>query len=393
MKRRIGEILLDSGVVTEDIIEEALLNKRVDQRIGDYLVGKGHVTEVDLYDSLSEQLKIPLFKLDEIEYSGELLKKITEGVLDKYIVFPIEVQGSLLTLAMEDPLDEEAIEEISEHTGMEIHPVFGKKSEILDYIDKYYSIDENMMAFFGVTENEDSDINEVTVVNSFLDKVIKEDRIAFVIRESVNGLEIERGKLKIEGDRDLGYIMKFIGNLLGYNKDMSKGVYSSDYDYRGRRLRINVVISGEGVYNRFWVETNCLQEETVYGTSGFKDIGNGLYIVSNFKFRDVDVLIKDLLGLKERREVLVYTTDKTLEAMGLDTFYDSPDKVAFYNGFADVFVFERGWDSGVTEAVLDLLSKGRTVILQVPFDKEGALEYFENERKALRDLIEDVYEV
>ena len=113
-KKRLGELLVDAGVVSTKMIDDALQKKKEGQKLGDYLVENGLVVESILFEQLSKQLKIPLYNLQETDINVNVLDKIPRNILVEVSAFPVELTGSLLSVAMSDPLDDISLKKLSE---------------------------------------------------------------------------------------------------------------------------------------------------------------------------------------------------------------------------------------------------------------------------------------
>lgn len=139
-KKRLGEILVDEGYITNEQLSRALiLQKKSGNRLGEILITEGYVTEDDIGNALRQQLGIPYVDLDLSEIDTNLVNFLSESIARRYNIIPIKLEQGKLIFAMEDPLNIFALEDAAIYTGMEIKPVVAKASAIKRYIDKYYS--------------------------------------------------------------------------------------------------------------------------------------------------------------------------------------------------------------------------------------------------------------
>ncbi|SHN08410.1 GspE/PulE family protein [Gracilibacillus kekensis] len=141
-KRKLGDLLKENELITENEILEVLENKSSRQKLGDALVDQGYITEKQLLQVLEVHLKIPSVSLFRFPVDNQLIELIPKEVARENILFPIDQQENILTIAMNDPLDYYAIDDLELLTGFEVKPVIAAKDDILQAINKYYDMDE-----------------------------------------------------------------------------------------------------------------------------------------------------------------------------------------------------------------------------------------------------------
>ena len=149
-KLKIGDILLSQGYITEAQLAVALeTQSKTKQRLGDCLVASGLVSDEDIAKALQIQLGIGFVDLHGIDIPPEIISLVNGTVLRKHNVVPIgfddELQNTLI-LAMSDPLDVVAQDDIAIITNCVIDPRISTASEISAILDKYYGTDEVMSA-------------------------------------------------------------------------------------------------------------------------------------------------------------------------------------------------------------------------------------------------------
>jgi len=139
-RKRLGEILIAGGVISPIQLDEALKTQKVlGLRLGEVLIHHGLVTEDDILRTMQSQLGLPLIDLNQIVVTEPILQKLPEKVARKYSVLPVEITNGQLMVAMNDPTDYFAIEDLRIAVGMAIAPCLAKKDQILGAIDRYYS--------------------------------------------------------------------------------------------------------------------------------------------------------------------------------------------------------------------------------------------------------------
>lgn len=139
--KRFGDILVDVGKITREQLNEALQEQKLtNNQLGDILVDKGWIRERDLMDALEAQLQIPQVNLNQYELEPGVTNLITERMAIEYQVLPIRRDGNTLTVAMTNPTDYFAIDNLRIYTGLTIAPVIASKSELKTMINRIYSL-------------------------------------------------------------------------------------------------------------------------------------------------------------------------------------------------------------------------------------------------------------
>src|SRR3990172_9136189 len=139
MTDRIGELLLRERLITPDQLKKAIdEQKKSGGRLGFNLTKLGYITEKDLTAFLSRQYGIPTIDLSSQEVDHEIVKLIPEDVAQKYQVIPVSRTGSTLVVAMADPSNIFAIDDIKFLTGYNVEPLVASDSAVKSAIEKYY---------------------------------------------------------------------------------------------------------------------------------------------------------------------------------------------------------------------------------------------------------------
>jgi type IV pilus assembly protein PilB len=140
----LGQLLVDAHIVTSDQLEQVLEQQKTDgRRLGTMLVENGLVTETQLTQILSQQLSVPWVSLYHIDFSRELLNLVPREIAERYCLVPIYIrpvrgQGDTLYVAMDDPMNEDALRECASSAGLPARPMIAAPSAILKAIRLYY---------------------------------------------------------------------------------------------------------------------------------------------------------------------------------------------------------------------------------------------------------------
>ena len=210
--KRIGEVLIDLGAITEDQLNRALAySGEKGIIIGDALLALGFVDEQTLFKGLSYIFRVPYVNFEETSIEKEAVLLISEQLAKKYGVIPIRKEGETLVLAMHDPVDFYAIDDVEGATGMEVSAVITPKKDILNAIDRYYGSEIAEQAFEDL-KREYSNINlesladisasavesapVVRLINSILQNAIKSGASDIHIEPMAKNLKI---RFRIDG--------------------------------------------------------------------------------------------------------------------------------------------------------------------------------------------------
>lgn len=138
---RIGDILIGAGFIKEEQLQEALAYQKVDKskRLGAILVDYGYVTEAQLLAALSKRLNVLVLDLNDTAIDLDAAGKIPQNIAFKYTLLPIAQENNHLVVAMNDPLDFYAIEDLRLITNMNIDVVLSTREAILEAIRKSYT--------------------------------------------------------------------------------------------------------------------------------------------------------------------------------------------------------------------------------------------------------------
>ena len=143
LKLRLGDILVRNSIITEDQLGKALeLQRGTGQKLGAVLITQGWLTEEQLFMVLEEQYGIPYLDINNIYIDGKVPKLITESLARKHMSIPIKLEKNKLTVAMVDPLDMIAKDDIRITTGYELEVVISAQQDIARAINRYYDSSE-----------------------------------------------------------------------------------------------------------------------------------------------------------------------------------------------------------------------------------------------------------
>jgi type IV pilus assembly protein PilB len=162
-RKRIGEVLVDQGLITEsDLMAGLEQQKSSGKRLGECLVELGHTTENKIIDILSAQLDVQHVLLEHIKVSQDIMDIVPQDLCKKYKVLPIYAQNGVVTIAMADPTDLRTIDHIKFMVNKEIDAVIASEKEIVSAIERIYSNKHQEMS--ALLDDANSDHAELEIV-------------------------------------------------------------------------------------------------------------------------------------------------------------------------------------------------------------------------------------
>jgi type IV pilus assembly protein PilB len=139
-KRLLGEYLVDQGLVSEDQIQRALEEqKKAGSRLGQTLIDLGFLSEEQMIIALAKQLDLAHIDILSYTLKSDVVNLIPEKIARRYELIALDKMGDSLTIAMADPLNVFAIDEVSQLTRLRIDPVICSRIKLLKIFDKAYN--------------------------------------------------------------------------------------------------------------------------------------------------------------------------------------------------------------------------------------------------------------
>lgn len=149
-KKRLGDMLIDEGLITEEQLVKALKTaKESGKRIGETLVEGGFTTDAAIMTALSRQLGIDTVSLIGVQIPDEMLSLVNGSVLRKHRMVPLEYYNgnmNVVLMAMADPMDMVAIDDFHIVTNLEVEPVLALPNEIMMALDRYFGDNDTLQA-------------------------------------------------------------------------------------------------------------------------------------------------------------------------------------------------------------------------------------------------------
>ncbi|RKY42959.1 MAG: hypothetical protein DRP85_01130 [Candidatus Makaraimicrobium thalassicum] len=137
--KKLGEILIESNVISTEQLQQALdFQKQEGGLLGEILVRLGYANERDIVQALTVQCGFPYLPLENYELKKEIVEIVPENVARQYSVVPLDVMGDILTVAMSNPLNEKAIEDVEMITKKKVQVFISTVTSVSEALNKLY---------------------------------------------------------------------------------------------------------------------------------------------------------------------------------------------------------------------------------------------------------------
>src|SRR6478752_5339380 len=157
-QNRLGELLVREKLISLQQLRKAQdEQKRSGQNLGYTLARLGFISDGEITNFLSSQYRLPAINLDEYEIDVEVVKLVTKEVCEKHRIIPVSRSGSSLIVAMSDPTNLNAIDDIKFLSGYNVEPVVASETAIQAAIERYYNAGpsyEEVMADFNLSDED-----------------------------------------------------------------------------------------------------------------------------------------------------------------------------------------------------------------------------------------------
>ena len=271
----IGQVLLKGGYITNEQLTSALAEQKrtPGKRLGDVLTELGFVSERDLMYCLSQRLRVEFVDLDSISISADAVHSIQESTAKKYTLIPVSRSGGMLTVAMSDPMNYYAVEDVRFESRCEIKTVLATATQIKGKIDHFYSqqhaheaasdVDEEFFSpseIAAMTSEMDERIDSapiVRLINSIVsnaiqlnasDVHIEATRTVTKVRLRVDGVLVDQMKLNVAAHNTLITRLKIMGGLnIAERRIPQDGRFEMNVDGKTVDIRLSILptVTGE----------------------------------------------------------------------------------------------------------------------------------------------------
>ena len=284
-RKSLGELLIEAGLITADQLNDALVSQRASgKKLGETLIELGLVTERKILEVLEFQLQVPLVELGSYEIDNDATLLINEAMARRHLVLPIGRENDQLILAMADPLNIQAIDDVRLFTGMAIKPVIAVPAELIAMIDRYYSREgaekavEDIRKDFNLEQITEQDADQLSEINNAPVVRLVSSVIAHAVRARASDIHIEpydtTMRIRFRVDGELQEIMK--SPKAAHPAVVTRIKIMSKLDIAEKRLpqdgRIELTVEGKDIDLRISVLPTVYGEKVVMRILGRSDM-------------------------------------------------------------------------------------------------------------------------
>lgn len=293
-KIRIGDLMVSAGYITEDQLKEALGIQKESggKRIGQVLLDLGYVTEVQMLSALADRLDVQLVDITAYPIDVETVKLIPKQLAEQYVMLPIGQENGSVILAVNDPLNLYAIEDIRQTIGMPVITVLAQEGPLKEAINYQYAGIKARMAAENANANTTGinvdelvidtsagadDAPIINLVNSLLDKAFQDNasdihiepfETHVMVRMRIDGTLLDYITLQKNVQDSLVARIKIMGDM-----DIAERRIPQDGHFRVRiqgqivNVRVNVIptVFGEKVVMRLIMSAVAIDNNQTFG--------------------------------------------------------------------------------------------------------------------------------
>ena len=225
-RKRIGEMLVDSGFVTEHQLQEALeIQRSSPELLGKILVNRGYCTEMDVLKMLARQMGVPFVDLSRIKIVPIIAKSLPPHVAQRHKVIPVSKDRQKIVLAMANPLNVFAIDEVKLMTGLNVHPVLAPEEQVLAAVHANYGVDESTQRAIESLQRMGIDANAVEQIEEEDDEDIAHTNVKQLVEDTpivklvnaiiVQAIEARASDIHIEPMKDKVRVRYRVDGVMG----------------------------------------------------------------------------------------------------------------------------------------------------------------------------------
>lgn len=340
-RKRLGDLLVESGLITNDQLQAALSEKPRDQKLGDSLLQYGFITEQQLIEVLEFQLGIPHVNLFRYPFDPKLFNVVPKEFAKRNLLVPLKAEGDRLFVAMSDPMDYITVDNLRLSTGFHIETAIASKDDIMRTISKYYDEESFDELFIEQTTEQIDQQDELTdldspivrLVNQLMSSAItqKASDIHFdpqehqvAIRFRIDGLLKSERFLPKHMQAMISARIKIMANLdITEHRIPQDGRIKTNVDFRPIDLRVSTLptVYGEKIVMRILDLSSSLNDLTKLGFNKLNldrfleqiEKPNGIVLISGPTGSGKSSTLYAALNKLNKEEVNIITVEDPVE--------------------------------------------------------------------------------
>lgn len=196
-RKRLGDMLIEAKYITDSELQTVLSTKSPNDKLGKFLVDQGYITEQQLIEILEVQLNIPYINLLQYPIEPDAVKLVPRELAKRHVIMPLRMNNTKLIVAMADPMDYIATEELRVATGFQIVPVIATESALAQTIAKHFDIQDSLnevMSDLSIRQSE-LEMRESQAAKGDLDEeelVVEDSAIVRLVNQIISNAVLQR---------------------------------------------------------------------------------------------------------------------------------------------------------------------------------------------------------
>jgi type IV pilus assembly protein PilB len=196
-RRRLGDLLIEEGLITPEQLQTTLAEKGKNQKIGEALLQRGYITDQQLAEVLEDQLGIPHISLFQYPFDTNIFSLIPKETARRNLIIPLKKDGNKLYVAMVDPMDFIVIDDLRLSTGFQIETAIATKDDVIKAINKYYNVDEGLEELLDdLPSRERGQVEDVTNLDSPIVRLVNQ-MLANAVIQKASDIHIDPQETKV----------------------------------------------------------------------------------------------------------------------------------------------------------------------------------------------------
>lgn len=234
MLERLKLKLVEEGLISQEKLNQALhIRNSSEENLGNLLITLNYITEDKLIDFISRHLNIPKVELDKMEVDSSIIEMVPEKIARRYKMIPLNCDRKKISIAIADPVDMVALGDIQAFLGMEINPMICSEVDIVQAINKYYSVKEAAQEDFELPASDEEveppleeETFDVETKEKAPDEMAQEPEVISLVNKIISQAIDERASdIHINPDRNKLRIRYRIDGVLFETKPQPKELY------------------------------------------------------------------------------------------------------------------------------------------------------------------------
>ncbi|WP_379969052.1 GspE/PulE family protein [Ectobacillus sp. sgz5001026] len=313
MKRlrvRLGDLLVQEGLISEEQLQTALKEKGPQQKIGDALLQRGYITEQQLMEVLEVQLGIPHVSLFRYPFDDSLFHIVPKEVAKRNLVVPLKKQGDKLFVAMADPMDYVVMNDLRLSTGFQIEPLIAAKEDVLRTITRYYDMQESFDEW--TTEQEPEQQEEVPMEEDSPAIKLVNQIVQYAIQQKASDIHIDPQeknivvRYRVDGHLHTERVLpKYMQGMITARIKIMSGMDITEQRVpQDGRIRFH--------YDYYQIDLRVSSLPTIFGEKlvlRLLDLGNSLNDITKLGFNTIN--LQRFLGFLQNPHGIILITGPT----------------------------------------------------------------------------------